>query len=614
MSDNGMDVIYRAAHVTPSARQLRWMEYGLTAFIHFTVNTFTDREWGDGGESQSVFDPSACDPRQWASVLSECGFRMAILTAKHHDGFCLWPSSYTDHSIRNSPYRGGKGDLVREFVDACREFGIRPGIYLSPWDRHEASYGDSPRYNEYFKNQLRELCSNYGEIACFWFDGACAEGSNGKKQEYDWEGYWSLIRELQPEALISDIGPDARWCGNEAGKGRAAEWSVINLDKSVIAFNHENCTKEDVGSREKLGDGRNLCWYPSEVDTSIRPGWFHHASEDDEVKSLAKLVDIYVNSVGGNAVLLLNIPPDRRGLFHENDVARLRELRAYLDSAFSCDLAKGATVTASAWIPGYEAAKAIDGKADSCWRTPDGDERAELTLSLPEVRRFNAVVLREQVRIGQRIERFAVDVMDAAGNWVECAVGETVGFRKIVRFSAVESRALRIRIAASRLCPTLSELGVYMMPELKEMSGGVQSLPSRAKWRVLSVSSESTGYEAAAMIAGGDAEGWRSRPEGMPQEFVVDMGMCRELDGFTCLPPAGPDGHILNYELYCGCELDTMALVCAGEFSNTVNNPIEQKIRFTGMVKGRYIRLRALSVCGGGDFAALRDFNIILGE
>ena len=272
----------------PSPQQLAWQRHEFIAFAHFGINTFTDREWGEGKEDPRLFNPTEFDAGQWAAALQDAGVKLLILTAKHHDGFCLWPSKFTEHCVKNSPWRGGQGDVVREVVEALREKQIRVGLYLSPWDRNQPTYGDSPKYNEYFRNQLRELLTNYGAIDEVWFDGACGEGPNGKRQEYDWPSYYALIRELQPNALIAISGPDIRWVGNESGVARENESSVVTRDGQLV-------------------------WHPAECDVSIRPGWFYHPSEDDKVKSLATLADIYFKSVGRNSVLLLNIPPDRRG-------------------------------------------------------------------------------------------------------------------------------------------------------------------------------------------------------------------------------------------------------------------------------------------------------------
>ena len=300
--------------------------------------------------------------------------KLLILTCKHHDGFCLWPSKYTEHCVKNSPWRDGKGDVVKEVSDACRRGGIKFGVYLSPWDRHEKTYG-SDAYNDYYKNQLRELLTNYGEITEVWWDGACGEGPNGKRQVYDWDGYIKVVRELQPNAVMAICGPDIRWVGNEDGLARESEWSVLPPMPDAPA-------KPDLGHRKyRCRSDTVFRWYPAECDVSIRPGWFYHASEDGKVKSLHDLLDIYYRSVGRNSVLLLNVPPDRRGLFHENDVARLRELRAALDETFKTNLAAGKPATASSAAAEHAAAMAVDGDGATYWTPADGVSRAHRSKS-----------------------------------------------------------------------------------------------------------------------------------------------------------------------------------------------------------------------------------------
>ena len=352
-------VIAKAADVRPTPRQIAWQRDEISAFIHFGMNTFTDREWGDGKEDEKLFNPTDLDARQWVAAAKAAGITRMILTAKHHDGFCLWPSKYTEHCVRNSPWKNGHGDVVGEFIAACRAEGMHYGIYISPWDRHEKTYGDSPRYNQHFLDQLREVLTNYPGIEEVWFDGACGEGPNGKQQVYDWRAYWKLIRELAPNACITVRGPDVRWCGNEAGFTRNSEWSVIPMpgddqpwefsDKTLSGFLHD-IHGDDLGSRDALMRSRTdhpvLAWYPSQVNTSIRPGWFYHKYEDGRVRSLKELLTIYYGSVGGNGQFLLNIPPDRRGLFHENDVARLKEFGDFLKATFSQNLAAGAKLSA----------------------------------------------------------------------------------------------------------------------------------------------------------------------------------------------------------------------------------------------------------------------------
>ena len=405
--DDAQDaVIRKAAGVTPTPRQLAWQQAEFACFIHFGVNTFTDREWGDGTEDPAIFNPTAFDARQWVQVCKDAGMRKLILTAKHHDGFCLWPSKYTEHSVRSSLWKNGQGDVVREVSDACREMGLLFGVYLSPWDRHEPTYGDSPEYNQYFLNQLRELLTQYGDVAEVWFDGACAEGPNGKLQVYDWDAYYGLIRELQPDAAISICGPDVRWCGNEAGDTRDSEWSVIPLDAGAM--------DKDLGSRERLmkaaGEGVALKWQAAQVDVSIRPGWFYHPADDGKVKSLDHLLEIYYGSVGGNAELLLNIPPDRRGLIHENDARRLRELGRVLAATYGEDLALGAAASASAQhSDAHGAAATTDADKDTYWTTEKGITAAAIEYDLGEVKTFNRALLQEHLPTGQRVEAFALD-------------------------------------------------------------------------------------------------------------------------------------------------------------------------------------------------------------
>ncbi|MBE3070451.1 MAG: alpha-L-fucosidase, partial [Planctomycetes bacterium] len=300
----------------PTDRQMAWHEREMIAFAHFTVNTFTDREWGLGDEDPRIFNPTAFDADQWARTCRDGGLKMLILTCKHHDGFCLWPSPLTRHSVASSPWRGGQGDMVREVSDACRRAGIAFGTYLSPWDRHEPCYGDSPRYNAYYLNQLTELMTGYGKVSEVWFDGACGEGPNGKRQAYDFPAYRAVVRRLQPDAVMfSDAGPDIRWVGNETGYAADPNWATIDAAKMIVGKPNPDQTHGVPGGPD---------WVPTEVDVSIRPGWFYHAAEDAKVKTLAELMDIYYASVGLGGVLLLNIPPDRRGLMHDIDASRLR--------------------------------------------------------------------------------------------------------------------------------------------------------------------------------------------------------------------------------------------------------------------------------------------------
>lgn len=468
-----VDLIQYAAQVKPSERQVAVQEMEFYSFIHFTINTYTDKEWGHGDEDPAIFNPVEFDADQWVDSCRDAGMKGLILTCKHHDGFCLWPSQYTEHSVKNSPWKNGQGDIVQEVADACRKGGIKFGVYLSPWDRHEQTYGDSPKYNEYFMNQLRELLTNYGDIFCVWFDGACGEGPNGKRQVYDWDAYYSLIRELQPNAVINVCGPDIRWCGNEAGVCRESEWSVVpvslrsnesiqeksqQVDDGEFAKRYDS-TDRDLGSREIIRHERELVWYPAEVNTSIRPGWFYHASEDDKVKSLEELLHVYYGSVGGNATFLLNLPPDQRGLIHENDRARLRELGDYIRNTFRTNLAEGATAQASQTMDGHDVNCIFDGNPDSYWCPEEGTEQVTIEVDLNAEIEFNHVVLQEH-RYSQRIEKFELEY-EQDGEWKPLWSGTVVGYKRICRFDNVTSRFIRLKITESRWCPTISAFEVY---------------------------------------------------------------------------------------------------------------------------------------------------------
>ena len=462
--------------VCPSPRQLAVEMMEFYAFAHFTVNTFTDKEWGDGTEDEALFAPTELNADQWVDALKAAGIKGLILTCKHHDGFCLWPSAYTEHSVKNSPFRGGKGDVVREVSEACTRGGIKFGVYLSPWDRNSAVYGQGKAYDDYFCNQLTELLTNYGEIFTVWFDGACGEGPNGKRQAYDFDRYYALIREIQPNAAIAICGPDIRWCGNEAGDTRESEWSVLptafmtpeevaassqQADTSAFREKKIDCMQRDLGSREFLQGAKGYRWYPSETDTSIRPGWFYHASEDDSVRSAETLIDIWYRTVGGNSTLLLNIPPDRRGLFHENDVRSLREMGEYIRKTFAVNLAENAVITADR-DDGYHTADALATDSyDAYYKPFDGENTATITVKLDKAYDVTHVVVKEHIPMGQRVEAYVMEVRLPDGTWEEAAKGTTIGRKKIEKFDGVKTDAVRIRITDSRVCPVLSFVGLY---------------------------------------------------------------------------------------------------------------------------------------------------------
>jgi alpha-L-fucosidase len=446
----------RVEILTPAPRQVAWQELEFQAFVHFTMNTFTDREWGEGTEDPKLFNPTELDAHQWVAAFKNAGMKQVVLSAKHHDGFCLWPSKYTEHSVKSSPWRGGKGDLVWEVAEACREAGLKLGIYLSPWDRHEPSYGDSSRYNEHYQNQLTELLTNYGPIHEVWFDGACGEGPNGKRQVYDFDAYVALIRKLQPEAVIfSDAGPDIRWVGNERGYAGETNWSMLHRDRFYPGAPHYRELPE--------GHLDGTHWVPAECDVSIRPGWFYHASQDDQVKSVKELLDIYYGSVGRNGVLLLNVPPDRRGLIHENDVARLAEFRSVIDETFRTNLAAGKAASADNVRAGgkaHSADQVVDGDRGTYWITEEGVTQAAITLDLGEAVTFDRILIQERIELGQRVKAFAVETWDGQ-DWRPVAEGTTIGYKRLLRVDSVTTSRVRLVIGDSRAAPAICEFGLF---------------------------------------------------------------------------------------------------------------------------------------------------------
>ncbi len=419
-----------------SARQLNWQQLETNAFLHFTVNTFTDKEWGDGTESPAIFNPTKLDVRQWIKALKEAGFKMAIITAKHHDGFCLWPSKYTEHTIKNSPYKNGKGDIVKEVADACKEYGIKFGFYLSPWDRHEASYG-TPAYNDHYKNQLKELLTNYGEVSEVWFDGA--KGENAKDMQYDFEGYWSLVRELQPKAVMfSDAGPDVRWVGNEKGNAGETCWSTINTEGMAPG-------KADP-KYLNTGDPNGKKWVPAETDVSIRPGWFWHEKENDKVRTPQNLVNLYYQSVGRNSLLLLNIPPNNEGLLSATDVSNIKAFRQILDETFKVNFAKGKVTT-----------ELSDNKLNTFTELKTNEP---LIIDLRKTIKMDRALFQENISTGQKVEEALLEYWDGK-EWITIQSFTTIGYKRLLRFKAVEASKLRLTILRSKATVQLAEIGFF---------------------------------------------------------------------------------------------------------------------------------------------------------
>jgi alpha-L-fucosidase len=450
---------------TPTPRQLIWHGLETYGFLHFTVNTFTDKEWGYGDESPQVFCPTDFDADQIAGTASAGGLRGLILTAKHHDGFCLWPSRFTEHSVKHSPWRDGRGDVVGEIAAACRRHNLRFGVYLSPWDRNAAVYG-TPAYIDYYRSQLRELLEGYGPIFEVWFDGANGgDGFYGGAREtrridphtyYDWDATWQIVRDRQPDAcMFSDAGPDVRWVGNERGVAGETCWATLNRDDFVPGIANS--------ARLNAGDRPGTHWLPAECDVSIRPGWFYHAAEDERVKTPEALVDLYFKSVGRGASFLLNLPPNRSGQIHPTDAHNLREYRQRIEAIFAENLALGATEVsgpARGSSSRFAPRNLIDGDHESFWTTDDDVSAPEAILAFRQPVRFNVIGLREHLPLGQRVAGFAIDAL-IDGAWHEVGTGTSIGSRRLLRIPEVETARVRLRITEAAACPAVSELGLW---------------------------------------------------------------------------------------------------------------------------------------------------------
>ncbi len=453
----------------PTERQLAWHDLEQYAFIHFTTNTFTDKEWGYGDEDPDIFNPSEMNTDQWAQTIKDAGFKGIMLTCKHHDGFCLWPSAYTGHSVKNSRWLDGKGDVVKAVSQSCKKQGLKFGIYLSPWDRNRSDYG-SPSYIEYYRNQLKELFTTYGPVFEMWFDlanggdgfygGAREKRSIKIPEYYDWPTTIDLVRGMEPDIVFfSDFGPDIRWCGNEKGYVGDPNWCMINNDS---IYNGTIGKALNLYLNHGYENGEK--WIPAEVDVSIRPGWFYHPKEDSLVKTPEQLFDIYLNSVGRGANLILNIPPDRRGLLHENDVASLQGWKILIDKAFTTNLAlecKAKADTYRGTSGRFAASNLVDDNKETYWATDDGVLQGSIELDFGKSQLVKYVTLQEYIRLGQRVRNFSIDAWKD-NSWQQVAQATTIGHKRIVRLEQpVKTQKIRINIEDSRACPVISNVEIY---------------------------------------------------------------------------------------------------------------------------------------------------------
>ena len=561
----------------PTENQLRWQDMEMYAFIHYSLNTYTDQEWGFGNEDPQLFNPSDLDCRQWARVCKQAGMRGIIFTAKHHCGFCMWPSAYTEYSVKNSPWKHGKGDVVRELADACREEGLKFAVYLSPWDRNHPEYG-RPAYVTYFRNQLRELLTNYGDIFEVWFDGANGgDGWYGGANEtrkidrttyYEWPETYKMIRELQPKCLIWNDGSDRgdlRWVGTEAGNVGETNWSLLNHDGEV--------TWPMLHYGLESGDS----WVPGETNTSIRPGWFYHETENTHVKSLSKLMDTYYKSVGRNSTLLLNFPIAPNGRIHPTDSLRGIAFNKMIHEVFKTDLAPLSSPEGDM----------IHGKQGN--EAPSGAVGGAFILDFGKPTEFNRFVVEEDIRYGQRVKKFSLEA-EVNGQWVpmkdelvENGDGlTTIGHRRIICFPTVTATRLRFTVIEAKCAPIIKRTSVYHAPEQTADN------PDSGEKR-----SSNLHYFFSS-----------------PRQMMIDWDTEQTINAFRYLPPQNTrEGLITHYTLWASSDWNEWKKVSQGEFSNIVNNPIWQTIKFAP-VKAKILRLDADHLAAG-DRMAFDDIEVL---
>lgn len=593
----------------PEPKQVEWQQMETYAFIHFGLNTFNDREWGYGDTDPKTFNPTNLDCEQWAQTLVKAGMKGVILTAKHHDGFCLWPFEGTDYSVKNSPWKNGQGNVVKELSEACKKYGLKFAVYLSPWDRHQANYG-TPEYLPYFYAQLHDLLTNYGPVFEVWFDGA--NGGDGwyggakdirtidRKNYYNYPRIYEMLDSIQPQAIIfSDGGPGCRWVGNEKGFAGATNWSFLR--EGEVHPGYEKSYELQYGH----ADGNQ--WVPAECDVSIRPGWFYHPEEDDRVKSPDQLVDLYYRSVGHNATLLLNFPVDRRGLIHPVDSANAVRFHEMIQQQLKTNLVAGMTPKVSNERGGDFVASALtDDNFDTYWATEDGVTTADIEFSFDTPTRMNRMMLQEYIPLGQRVKAFVVEYLDK-DTWLPVKLNEettTIGYKRLLRFETVETKGIRIRITDARGPLCLSNVGVYdagnVSDSFVEKVEDIESVPYLLPDVKAEEAAKASDKQAQTICF---VEGDR---------LLIDLQEERMVSSLHFLPDQGEPnkGLIANYEIRVGTSKEAVnQLVKAGEFSNIQNNPVMQSVFFTP-VKARYIELKATRMIRAGEPMGFAELGV----
>lgn len=593
----------------PEPKQVEWQQMETYAFIHFGLNTFNDREWGYGDTDPKTFNPTNLDCEQWAQTLVKAGMKGVILTAKHHDGFCLWPFEGTDYSVKNSPWKNGQGNVVKELSEACKKYGLKFAVYLSPWDRHQANYG-TPEYLPYFYAQLHDLLTNYGPVFEVWFDGA--NGGDGwyggakdirtidRKNYYNYPRIYEMLDSIQPQAIIfSDGGPGCRWVGNEKGFAGATNWSFLR--KGEVHPGYDKSYELQYGHP----DGNQ--WVPAECDVSIRPGWFYHPEEDDRVKSPDQLVDLYYRSVGHNATLLLNFPVDRRGLIHPVDSANAVRFHEMIQQQLKTNLVAGMMPKVSNERGGDFVASALtDDNFNTYWATEEGVTTADIEFSFDTPTRMNRMMLQEYIPLGQRVKAFVVEYLDK-DTWLPVKLNEettTIGYKRLLRFETVETKGIRIRITDARGPLCLSNVGVYdagnVSDSFVEKVEDIESVPYLLPDIKAEEAAKASDKQAQTTCF---VEGDR---------LLIDLQEERMVSSLHFLPDQGEPnkGLIANYEIRVGVSKDAVnQLVKSGEFSNIQNNPVMQSVFFTP-VKARYIELKATRMIRAGESMGFAELGV----
>ena len=642
----------------PTPQQVEWQKMEYYMFVHFGPNTFTDMEWGHGDEDPKVFNPTQLDCRQWAAVAKEAGMKAIIITAKHHDGFSLWPSHNSTHTVRESTWKEGKGDVLRELSDACKEYGLKFGVYLSPWDRNHPTYG-TDEYNDTFANTLTEVLTGYGDVFEQWFDGANGEGPNGKKQVYDWRKFVDVVHKYHPKAMIFGSSyPTIRWIGNENGYANTRNWVTYIPGR-------------DGSSRAEGNEGADQ-WIPAEVDVSIRPGWFYSAYTDNQVKSIGKLMDIWHSSVGRNSNLLLNVPPDRRGLIHQVDSARLMDFARALKQIYSKDLTKGAKARPGSIREGsrqFDWRNLFDDDYDSYWTVDDDILSESIEIILKGEQTFNRLMVQEYIPLGQRVRSFSIEYWDN-GIWKLIDKQSTIGYKRILRFPTVTAERIRINIENSHACPVLSKIGIFYAEEILEspqisrnrqgkvfiwcdsadpvihytidgsvptkespkyekefdmIEGGVVKAKTfvegrssetvdayfdlaTAKW---SITGTTLAGQARAAIDGNPGSVYNSAKE---KSIAINLGEEIVIKGFTYTPIEGSNGNIYQYQLYISSNgRNWTRLIEKSSFDNIQNNPIKQIVNFEQPVKTSYLMLESLAPVEQGEYSlSIAEIGVIV--